>query len=126
MNKNIIIFSHRRSGTHLIIDTLINNFNLSKNYLNLDLLNKRRQDNISINSFKERISKRQIFKSHSHGNLKSFFDNNLFYDQRLRDILNKSKKIYVYRDGRDVLVSLYFYMQTFDSKIKNIPLSHNL
>ncbi len=120
---NFIIFSHRRSGTHLLIDTLINNFNLSKDYLNLDLLNKRHQDNISIEHFQRKISERQVFKSHALGNLKDYFDKKVYQDFLSSDILNQSKLIYIYRDGRDVLVSLYTYMQSFNPKIRDIPFS---
>lgn len=34
-------------------------------------------------------------------------------------VLRESPVIYVHRDGRDVMVSLYYYLQSFDEEVKN-------
>ena len=36
-----------------------------------------------------------------------------------RTLLQHSPTIYVYRDGRDVMASLYFYMQSFSETVRN-------
>ena len=42
-------------------------------------------------------------------------------DERLfaRAVLQHSPTIYVHRDGRDVMVSLYYYMQSFSETVRN-------
>ena len=43
-----------------------------------------------------------------------------------RSVLRESPAIYVHRDGRDVMVSLYYYMQSFDEDVKKQSFSEFL
>ncbi|MFH1457250.1 MAG: sulfotransferase domain-containing protein [Patescibacteria group bacterium] len=117
MNNHFIIISHRRSGTHLTIDSIINNFNLykDKSYINIDRLRSDHKDVLTLENVEDDINKGPtIIKSH----LLPCFNRYFFNDEEKQNFINKlffeAKKIYVYRDGRDVMASLYNYFNTFD------------
>ncbi|CAN2045681.1 O-methyltransferase [Candidatus Magnetomoraceae bacterium gMMP-13] len=126
--QHVIVASHRRSGTHLTIDSIINNFfifsqNPDINKVTLDHLLTQGKQHQSIAEIQAQICHSPcILKTHSHGNIENFFSKS-----ELKNFINKlfsnSKIIYVHRDGRDVLTSLYYYMHNFNEKIKNIPFS---
>lgn len=116
---NIIVASHRRSGTHYTIDTIYNNFNLfstfdGKPYINLDA-------NVEID---KNLKGSFIFKTHSTSDIFSFLSlkspNNISF---IENLLQNSKVVYVYRDGKDVLVSLYNYQKKFDKSLSNVSFS---
>ena len=119
MVKNIIVISHQRSGTHLTIDTIRNNFPLykKKNYVVLN--RKFEKDNEQIQFLKNFKEKTTVVKTHFLPNFETYTNNNL-HKQKLNDLFNNSHLIYVYRNGLDVMVSLYLYMQKYDNKVKNI------
>lgn len=131
MPEHIIVVSHRRSGTHLTIDSITNNFEVySKNpnigNVTLNHLTSRvnKQKYITIEQFENNIeSSPCVIKTHSHSDLDSYFGDSIQLANYVKDLFSRSKVIYVYRDGRDVLVSLYFYMQSYDPRIKKISFS---
>jgi len=114
--KNIIVISHRRSGTHLTIDSIRNNFiDYKKN--NFITLN----EDIRENSFCEKFFKLTdtnsvIVKTHFLPNFKIYKLNDKT-TEKLQELFNNSHLIYVYRNGLDVMVSLYEYMKKFDKKV---------
>lgn len=95
----ILIASHRRSGTHLTIDSISNNAKSIFELNSFDLLRKNDQDlkGLSVSNNSDDI----LYKSHVNG-LKFNEYMNLVKKQDI-------KIIYVYRDGRDVMQSLYNY-----------------
>ncbi|MCP4614316.1 MAG: sulfotransferase domain-containing protein [Planctomycetes bacterium] len=114
MKPYVVVASHRRSGTHLTIDTITNNFPIfyserGKYPLVLDHLSGYIKTNLNLDEVKAKLeSGPTVLKTHSHGKIRDFFQiKNDF--KEFSDILNKSRIIYVYRDGRDVLTSLYYY-----------------
>ena len=115
MYENVFIISHRRSGTHFTIDLIRNNFRkYYSNYVNIDRLNSRHKKTIGLESFKKQFNEsNKIIKSHMHSDMESFFEGRKCVVDFVQDLMRKSKVIYVYRDGRDVLVSLYNYVQSF-------------
>jgi hypothetical protein len=86
----ILVASHRRSGTHLTIDSIINNSAKEFRLANFDKIRSEQPINLDNNV---------VYKTHCNG--KKFLDSycNLNFD----------KIIYVYRDGRDVMKSLLKY-----------------
>ena len=92
------VASHRRSGTHLTLDNLVSNFaGFHNGFANFD------KTGISAEF--------SLYKTHIDG-------------QQAADCLeNDSQVIYVFRDGRDVMVSLYHYTISHDSKFKGISFS---
>lgn len=114
MSILILVVSHRRSGTHWVIDSLRNNFpDVEYQFYNLDQISKNHQYYIPVSKFTGKISKTSkhlILKSHMTAQLTPFEP-----DERefVKELLKNNKVIYVFRDGRDVLVSLYYYMQGY-------------
>ncbi len=110
----ILVVSHRRSGTHWVIDSLRNNFpNVEYQFYTLDQISKSHQHYTPISEFTRKISKASgqlILKSHMTAQLTPFDPSEREF---VKELLRSNKVIYVYRDGRDVLVSLYHYMQGF-------------
>jgi len=125
--KNIIIASHRRSGTHLTIDSILNNFSIFDNendYIieTLDHLTSHDKNNkISVEDLKEIMhGKSSLLKTHSTSCIDDFFTGDRVDQDYVRSLFSDAKVIYVYRDGRDVLVSLYSYMKSFNKGIKDV------
>lgn len=123
IKDNIFVFSHRRSGTHFVIDSLLLNLkDVYADYMNLDQLLPLHPKPMQPSDFHkvvEDIDKPIIFKTHSTYDLDLFRNYPEIY-AFVRDMAAKSKKIYVYRDGKDVLVSLYEYMRSYDTHIKEM------
>ena len=114
-HQNILVISHRRSGTHLTIDALSNNFaSYDREYLNLDRLRETHGQPLSVDEIKQKLATGpHVIKTHMHGSVGDFFMNNTEHVDFVSELLDSSKLLYVHRDGRDVMVSLYYYMQGF-------------
>ena len=70
---NVIVVSHRRSGTHLTMDTLVNNFNFD-DIINLDALTDSKNiDHSKVKDIKLSNMNNKVFKTHM-SNL-NFFKN---------------------------------------------------
>lgn len=130
MTKRIIVASHRRSGTHLTIDSIINNFDTFRHnpdisLVTLDHLSSHvKEPNLTYAELKRRIDNVScVLKTHSHGNLQDFFVGTSELKKLVEELFATSKIIYVHRDGRDTMVSLYHYHKKFDKTIRDISFS---
>ena len=95
--EQVFVASHRRSGTHLTLDTLVANFDYFK---------------AGFESFESNAEpESRLFKTHLDG-------------LQAIDLLPASAKIvYVVRDGRDALVSLYKYAKSHDPNSQKMDFS---
>lgn len=124
----IIVASHPRSGTHLLIDTLRRQFaacrswkwwgeRLDRLYCNIDELPG---DGLLNAATAERIlqrTERPIVKTHAWpGYQEAFLDTHAgnLDDRWARWLEARGTPLYVYRDGRDVLCSYQLFRQGFD------------
>ncbi|MCL4219332.1 MAG: hypothetical protein KJ052_20310, partial [Candidatus Hydrogenedentes bacterium] len=106
MPRHVCVVSHRRSGTHLLIDTLFNNFpGFQPAYVNLDHLTLRQGRKLTPAELRDRLERPCILKTHGHANLEAFFDQDRDVLDSVYAALDESSMIYIYRDGRDVMVS---------------------
>lgn len=126
-NKTVMIISHRRSGTHWTLDAVRNNFHsIDKKFIEMDRIYPWSVNPLSINEFQELINnkagKTVLIKSHLPPNIETLNLSNKL-KEFICELVESSKIIYVYRDGRDVLVSLYYYMKKYDLQIKDIDFS---
>ena len=118
---NIIIISYRRSGTHLTIDSLINNlqdFKSAKVITLDDILNTKNK------SFSEELSTKtatgnSIIKTHFVSDF-SFYDINSQDKVFLDNFFKNNLKIYVYRNCFDVMVSLFHYMKNYKTEFNEL------
>ena len=91
----IYVASHRRSGTHLTLDNLVNNFpTLAGGFQNFDS--------------EGNIPRTKLYKTHA------------LADWGIQHFAFPSRVIYVLRDGRDVMVSLYYYAKSHDPAVKDL------
>jgi hypothetical protein len=98
----VYVTSHRRSGTHLTLDNLSNNFSqFAGGFSNFDVGNPSGESS-------------QLFKTHFNatGAVKKFDDH--------------GRVIYVIRDGRDVMVSLYHYEKAHVQSVANLSFAEFL
>ena len=104
--KNVIIVSARRSGTHLLTDLVVNNFGYkSINYNYLDYY--KFTDEMPI--FKSLMNKgNRVTWTHAH-DFKDYLKYNHSKEDNgeLNKFFSESKIIFVYRDIRDIITSLY-------------------
>lgn len=92
----IVITSHPRSGTHLLIDTLLNNLAGYTHYRDVEAITLRDTP---------RDLRGCILKSHAAPAWGNFSPAARGW---LAEMLAGARVIYIYRDGRDVLTSLYY------------------
>lgn len=118
---NVIVISHQRSGTHLTIDSIINNFNhFYDEHVNIDHLCSDKFSNEHKEAVKSKINTgNRVIKSHFLPDVQSYCgqsDNNEF----IQEVFNQSKKIYILRNGLDVSISFYHYLKRFRKEVENM------
>jgi len=114
--NNLIVISHRRSGTHLTIDTIRNNFKDFK-VNEYQVINEKSVAN--IDSFLTSISNKiQVLKTHFLPDFELYVDDSK--SSNLDKLFENSFLIYVYRNGLDVMVSLYEYMKKYDLDVQKM------
>lgn len=119
-SKTIVVATHRRSGTHWTIDALRNNSpDVSETFLTLERVSSDHDSPMPLPEFRRRLKTlegRVLVKVHDLP-AATFWKRD---EERAfaLSVLRESPVIYVHRDGRDVMVSLYYYMQSFDEDVK--------
>ncbi len=129
--KNIVVISHRRSGTHLTMDSIRNNFpsyrieSRSHKFMTLDFItNHYKEAMISLDEFKKNIwDSPHIFFTHTSADVNRFYDNDPQKMAFINKLFDNSKLIYVHRDGRDVMTSLFYYGKKFMPEIADLSFS---
>lgn len=125
-SQHVVVASHQRSGTHLTIDAILNNFDRFDGYHDLDRLTARHPKHVDRETFAERIrTAPAVLKTHTHGAHEAYFgdDTNARF---VRALMEEHPVIYVYRDGRDVLTSLYYYARENDEAMREVSFSRFL
>ncbi len=111
LTANIVVASHRRSGTHLAIDTIRNNIlGVNPAFLTLETILPRHTEPVTRADFeaKRQAPGRAIIKTHGFSSMELFpVDDGL--REYARGLLHNSHIVYALRDGRDVMVSFYEY-----------------
>jgi len=125
MHEHVLVISHRRSGTHFLIDAMANNFApYRRSYLTLDRLRPQNRKPMSLDRFRAKLAAApRVIKSHMHRDVDGYFAGDTKVLPLVKDLLRTAKMMYVYRDGRDVLTSLYFYMRRYQPAIAEVDFS---
>lgn len=118
--NTILVSSHRRSGTHFLIDSLRKNISGSEfpNHrhlpadFNIGSLFSKQEKVYTI--FKKLLLGKGpvIIKSHLLPEESYFPTPQDKYEDLINEIFIQSKKLYISRDGKDVLISLYKYLKS--------------
>ncbi len=125
MNKHVIVLSHRRSGTHLTIDSIYNNFKelRQKPYINLDKTRYYIKAPVDLDTFKKQLGdKPRIIKSHYLPDFSNYYKTQKEINW-VEQLFMNSHLIYIYRNGLDVMVSLYEYLRSFNPEYQGITFS---
>jgi len=106
----ILVASHRRSGTHLLLDSIRNNAeNVAQRFEAIE----------DTRSSVDDEARTVLIKTHldRQGTDNFFRERTLSEQQRalFQKMIETNRTVYVYRDGRDVMASLYHYMQREES-----------
>lgn len=124
-SKTIIVATHRRSGTHWTIDALRNNSpDINPKFLTLEQTEPAHHQPIPLMEFRDTLDsldKRVLIKIHDLPSA-TYWQGTQEREFAL-DLMNTSSTIYVHRDGRDVMVSLYYYMKQFREDFTDLPFS---
>jgi len=123
--KTIVIATHRRSGTHWTIDALRNNSpDINPKFMTLEQTEPSHHQPIPLDEFQAQLgslSKHVLIKIHDLPSA------SYWQEKREREfslaIIQHSPTIYVHRDGRDVMVSLYHYMKSFREDFSDLSFS---
>jgi hypothetical protein len=117
----LVVASHMRSGTHLTIDLIRRNAScVSARYLNLDRLMPDHGEPIGLADFERELARRgelPVLKTHAPA-AAGWFPPAEPRSARAAALLAGAKVVYVVRDGRDVLVSLYHYMRRYSERVR--------
>lgn len=124
-SPHVVVVSHQRSGTHLTIDTIRHNFAAyDRAYVNLDRLRQDHNCPLTVAQCKRALAKGPcILKTHMHADPVAFFQHDEAVVPFILHLLEQAKIVYVCRDGRDVLTSLYYYMQSYVRELAGVPFS---
>lgn len=123
-SKTIIVATHRRSGTHWTIDALRNNsLDINSKFLTLEQTEPSHHQPIPLEEFQnmlESLEGRVLLKIHDLPSA-TYWKNE--HTRQFARAMLLSPTIYVYRDGRDVMVSLYYYMKRFREDFTDLSFS---
>lgn len=99
--KNIFIVSARRSGTHLLTDMIVNNFGYERISNNIDF------DKLAESNYDEFIECMESGNKIAWTHNDDYLDIIKSYPNQILEIFKNSTIIFVYRDIRDVMMSIY-------------------
>jgi len=123
--KTIIVATHRRSGTHWTIDALRNNSpDISPKFLTLEQTEPTHHQPIPLHKFQHEMKSLEghiLLKIHDLPSA-TYWQGKKEREFAL-EMINNSSTIYVHRDGRDVMVSLYYYMKQFREDFVDLSFS---
>ncbi|MDE2749054.1 MAG: sulfotransferase domain-containing protein [Chloroflexota bacterium] len=119
--NTVVIATHRRSGMRWTIDALRKNSpDINDSYMSLEQMEADHDGAIPLAAFRRQLLNmegRVLINVHDLPSAEAWqgLDERLF----ARTVLRNSPTIYVHRDGRDVMVSMYYYMQSFSETVRN-------
>ena len=119
--NTVVVASHRRSGMQWTIDALRDNSaDINDSYMSLEQMEADHDGAIPLAKFRRQLLNmegRVLINVHELPSAESWkgLDERLF----ARTLLQHSPTIYVHRDGRDVMVSMYYFMQSFSETVRN-------
>lgn len=119
---NLLVITHRRSGTHLTIDAIRNNFAMwrQKEYMVLETLSDRHPEHVPLPVFESKLeSGCRVIKTHYPQEQLE----DLARETSLESSLNPSFRLYVVRNCFDVMASLYEFRKGHDPSVRSLSFS---
>lgn len=119
MNRIVVIASHRRSGTHLILDLLRRNgLGVDPSFVTLERLDPAHPKHLTVAELDRRLQSKRgvaLVKTHALPNATAWPTRET--GEYASELLARWPTIYVHRDGRDVLVSLYHFIASYSAQV---------
>jgi len=119
VNRVIVIASHRRSGTHLMLDSLRGNVrDVQRRFMTLDRIDPFHEKHLPVAEFDRQLRAQKgivLVKTHALPGAEAWPDREA--GTYAAELLGAAPTIYVHRDGRDVLVSLYRFVQSYSPQV---------
>lgn len=123
MNRVIIVASHRRSGTHLVLDSLRANApDVHPAFMTLERIDPSHPNHLPLAAFDRTLRSRKgivLVKTHALPDARDWQSSEA--GDYATHLLAGASTVYVHRDGRDVLVSLYHYMASYSPDVASVP-----
>jgi hypothetical protein len=119
VTRVVVVASHRRSGTHLVLDSLRSNgLDVNARYLTLERLDPAHERHLTVEQFDRRRRRGEgttLVKTHTLPDPAAWRDP--VAEAYARELLAEAPTVYVHRDGRDTLVSLYHYVASYSPQV---------
>lgn len=115
MSKPIIVITHERSGTHLLINCI--NYDAKGNFLTVGYTDNK--EDFNLKSYKHIAYKDVMSNAYIPNSVSKSHHQVEFMEDYLDFLFNKYKVVYVKRDIKDVLTSYYKFIPHLDEK--NFP-----
>lgn len=106
MHKPIIVITHERSGTHLLINCI--NYNANGNFLTIGYTDNK--EDFNLKSYKYIAYKDVMSNAYIPNSVNKSHHQVEFMEEYLDFLFNKYKVVYVKRDIKDVLTSYYKFI----------------
>jgi len=119
VSRIVVVASHRRSGTHLVLDSLRRNVrDVQHRFMTLERIEPTHERHLPIAEFDRRLrSQRGIVLVKAHALPGAGVWRTPEAEAYASEILAEAPTIYVHRDGRDVLVSLYRFVSSYSPRV---------
>lgn len=124
--RALIVATHRRSGTHWLMDLLMNNSqDIDRPYVALDRLLPDNSEHCALPKLEEllRSERVRLVKTHADADLHAFRSASAESRRFAETLVATQPVVTVVRDGRDVMVSLWHYRRAFDRQAAQQPFS---
>lgn len=125
MTKVVVVASHRRSGTHLVLNSLrLNALGVNPQFMTLERIDPAHERHLTVAAFDRRLRRKAgtvLVKTHALPGAAAW------HDPEAHDyasaLLAEAPTVYVHRDGRDVLASLYHYTASYSPRVAGLSFS---
>jgi sulfotransferase family protein len=119
VNRVVVVASHRRSGTHLMLDSLRSNVpDVERRFMTLERIEPSHEKHMPVAKFDRRLRSQRgvvLVKTHALPGAGAWQAREAA--DYASELLATAPTIYVHRDGRDVLVSLYRFVQSYSPQV---------
>jgi hypothetical protein len=119
VNRVIVVASHRRSGTHLMLDSLRSNArDVQRRFMTLERIEPSHERHVPVAEFDRQLRSQRgvvLVKTHALPGAGAWRAREAA--DYASELLATAPTIYVHRDGRDVLVSLYRFAQSYSPQV---------
>lgn len=119
MTRIVVVASHRRSGTHLMLDSLRSNVrDVQRRFMTLERIEPSHERHVPVVEFDRQLRAQRgvvLVKTHALPAAGAWQAREAA--DYASELLAAAPTIYVHRDGRDVLVSLYRFVQSYSPQV---------